>query len=244
MKRIPNDLAEKAIIEYCNGTSSDTVGQCYSISGTEVLNLVRRAGHAVRTKAGKPKIYNEGWTERFVTAYKSGKTIVEIAKEMGAGQGTVWRALASKDIICRPNGIRKQSITIPTNPAILAYVAAMIDGGGDFQLKPQKTSTGKDSIGCRLTISNTHKGLHIWLQENIGGSVHWKRMEHPDFKPIGRWQIYRARDMVALLSAILPYMIIKKDAAETVLAFLNTKFNIWGTESTANTVVPYQETNL
>jgi hypothetical protein len=224
---VPTDLAPETVVEICNaylgGTPSTRLAKQFGISCHAVLRLLRARGISIRNKGGKPKVYDAGWSQRFVEAYRSGATIIEVAKRFGVGQGTIWRSLRSLGEPPRPHGLRKATVRIPTDPAIRGYLAGLIDGEGNLQFKLR--SKGR-SIGCKLAIYNTHAGAMDWLEKHIGGKVRWdrQRTRRDGCLPCGIWELYRARDVALVLRAVLPYLVIKRDAALTALALFDEVF--------------------
>jgi hypothetical protein len=67
-----------------------------------------------------------------------------------------------------------------------------------------------------------------WLATTVGGTVRWdrKRTTRDGSLPCGIWELYRARDVALVLSAVLPYLIIKRDAAQTAIALFAEFFSL------------------
>jgi len=100
--------------------------------------------------------------------------------------------------VCIPSGIE------------LGYFAGIIDGEG----------TISDYKNIRLEFVNTNFDVLDWTVQTIGGRIYRVRDRsdtHPEWKPCGSWIVTGANARV-LIEALLPHLIIKKQAAEVVLA--------------------------
>ena len=206
----------KLVAEYEAGESSTILSKRYEVSNHFVLKSLRDAGVNIRSKGGKKKIYDEGWTQAFVEAYKKGETIHSISKRMGVGQYTVLRALQADNIERRPHGLRALTVTIPSDQAKIAYFAGLLDGEGNLQLARERMK----HLRTKLAIYNTNGEVLQWLVDNFGGTLRWQTDYHIErgWKPKGIWEVYRSRDVHALLQAALPYLIIKRDTARAMIA--------------------------
>jgi hypothetical protein len=155
-------------------------------------------------------------TKQIIDSYRGGECILEIARRLNIGQGSVWRSLKAEKVKRRPHGLRKSTITIPLDERIVSYIAGLYDGEGCFQFA--KAHKGR-SLKCRLSIINTNKNLHAWLLKIIGGSTVWRtdRCIKHGWLACGEWHLYRSADIYLFFKAILPYLIIKKDAANAAM---------------------------
>ena len=154
-----------------------------------------------------------------VTRYRDGTTIEALAEHFGVGSATVWRHLrAAEEPIRRRGGSRKPlSVSLPTDPGALGYIAGMIDGEGTIYQR------GRDNGGfsARVSIYSTTEAVIEWLHQ-WGGHVRWDhtRVVKHGWKPMGSWEVSRAADVAAVIRATLPYLIIKRDLATEALALL------------------------
>ena len=76
-------------------------------------------------------------------------------------------------------------------------------------------------FSARLQIGNTDLRLLNWVQSHFGGTVSLERRNNLAHKQIFRW-LASADDLDALIPALLPYLIVKRDQAELVLAYRAT----------------------
>jgi transposase len=206
------------INEYKSGVSSPDLAKKYNKGNHTILKILRDNGVEIRSKGGKKKQYDYGWTQEFIKRYKSGQSIQSIAKELRVGYGTVMRSL--KDIKKRKVGLRKQTILMPTESYKLAYIAGIFDGEGNLQFRNRYKS-----ISCKVAIYNTNIDVINWLKNLMGGKVRWDKSRiKKGWLPCGSWELYRAKDVLVFLNAILPFLIIKKDAAKTSVALINEQW--------------------
>ena len=108
----------------------------------------------------------------------------------------------------KQDGIRQLSETEA------AYLAGLIDGEGSIYIRPG----GRRSI--RVTVANTDIHVMDWLR-GIGGSVIRNRLHGS----LGRlvvysWGVSSWRNSLAVLHAVAPFLIIKKQRALDALALL------------------------
>lgn len=202
------------VAEYEAGESSTVLAKRYDTKPQSIIRLLRKAGVTIRAKGGREKIYDEGWTQTFVTAYQQGETIQSIAERMHVGKGTVWRAL--KTTGTRLRGIKAMTVTIPSDQTVIAYFAGLLDGEGNLQMRGRH----RNSITCKLCIYNTNREVIDWLSANFGGHQRWTIRED-GWKSAGVWAVYRVYDVRALLCAAMPYLIIKRETAQAMLAVID-----------------------
>lgn len=100
----------------------------------------------------------------------------------------------------------------------LAYFAGFIDGEGSFVLHHRK---GSHVYSCQLQVGNTDARVLEWIQTRFGGSVNLERRNNPKHKLVYRW-ISEANSLSDVITALLPYLVVKKDQAELILAYRRT----------------------
>lgn len=118
--------------------------------------------------------------------------------------------------------LRKQKIVIPTGET-LAYIAGLVDADGSIRFRVD-ASTRQERGNKRyfVAIYNSNKELIKWV-ENIFqyGSV----FKHNQGREIVQsWQISGAKDVYALIIALLPYLIVKREDALEALEYLERKY--------------------
>ncbi len=113
-------------------------------------------------------------------------------------------------------------LTVNWTETDLAYFAGILDGEGCFCLHSHKaTRRFRGHIySCQVHVGNTDPRLLQWIEARFGGYVHFEpRAAHQSHqKPMWRWYA-RADDMDRWLTAVLPFLVIKRDRAELLLAY-------------------------
>jgi hypothetical protein len=101
----------------------------------------------------------------------------------------------------------------PGKPELLAYLAGLIDGEGSIVM--MKFKEGRRPIGgstARISVTNTDLPLMKWLVLTFGGQYHltgdWRKFGGT--KPCYHWGLDGSATAVACLTAVLPYLRIKR----------------------------------
>lgn len=115
---------------------------------------------------------------------------------------------------CRPNPRQHATEIREITPAELGWCAGFIDGEGCLSLQRQ---SGRLSVQFRAV--NTERGPIERLREVLGGKVH----RHPGRDP-GRVDAFcwycPQRELVGVLEALKPHLVVKRAQADAVLRFL------------------------
>lgn len=119
----------------------------------------------------------------------------------------------------------RESITIPSDKATLAYIAGIIDGEGCISVSKQSTREGKPRESTthspKIIISNTDARLFIWLRDVLGVcNVHPTSNSRMSDSYRECWSLYLAgSNCDRLLIAVLPYLVLKREQALLCLGF-------------------------
>ncbi len=100
----------------------------------------------------------------------------------------------------------------------LAYFAGIIDGEGCFCLHK---SGDRAVFGADLSVGNTDPRLVHWIQARFGGRILRRQFADKRCKVFYHWRL-ASRDLDAVTLAVLPYLVIKRDQAELMLAYRKT----------------------
>lgn len=105
-----------------------------------------------------------------------------------------------------------------SDKAKYGYLAGIIDGEGCITIGAGRkaTCTNYNSI---IMITNTNKKLIDWLQQQFGGN-YYKIPAQGNCKEAYRWRFLKQKEIEKLLLAVLPYLIIKRQQAITLLEFV------------------------
>lgn len=109
------------------------------------------------------------------------------------------------------------------NQTDLAYLAGLIDGEGTVSCSVVKNAKGFLALNKQLSIFNTNLTLISWITARFGGTVH-SRKRNINWKEEHQVK-WSANEAASLLTAILPYLVIKKEQAEIFIALHKTKSN-------------------
>lgn len=141
------------------------------------------------------------------------KTIKEIALILCTSVWTIWQKVKELGLNSDED-ILINNLTHDT----LAYIAGIIDGEGSINISKEKG--GKNYV-LRVTVNNIDPNLIIYLKENVGGSIFQAHGKINQRRSLYNWVI-SAKKAGLFLKKILPYLIIKKDQAETAILFQST----------------------
>lgn len=214
----------KLAAEYESGATSTDLATKYGMTHAAVIGRLRRAGVPIRPARRRALYDRAKLSAEIVSAYQGGAPMVEIAKQLETSHGTVQRTIAASGVETRPHGLRRQTVKVPTDPLVLGYLAGLLDGEGNLQLRTKKDG----GLSCKMAIYSTTPGVMRWLVREVGGVVRFdtKRTESKGWLPIGSWCVYRSRDVAALLRAMLPLLIVKKQKAEHILSVCRDRLGI------------------
>jgi sulfite reductase beta subunit-like hemoprotein len=113
-------------------------------------------------------------------------------------------------------------ISVPTDPAVLGYLAGLLDGEGSVIVtRTRGRGSVNDSVSARVIITNTDLPLIEWLLAEVGGSFVPKKRMKDHHRQAYQW-LLGGRNAAAFLLAVIPYLRIKKAQAEAGLRILET----------------------
>lgn len=135
-------------------------------------------------------------------------SIAELARQTGRDKSALYR-LFRRRFDYKPSGSSGWSRTLylPDDPGVLGYIAGIIDGEGCILHR-------SDGL-FQVKVGMTDETVIRWLEE-FGGKVVINR-KLPNRKLSWTWHVSRKKDVAALLTAILPYMIVKKEKAKLTI---------------------------
>jgi hypothetical protein len=216
-------LTPNLATEYLDGSTTTELGIKYGLHHAAISRRLEKAG-VKRRKAQRRTVYDrEEARQDMAYAYAHGEPVNAIAKRLSIGRSTVLRALHAASMPLRPKNLRAQTITMPSDPSVLGYIAGMFDGEGNLQFRTKHSGR---SVTCKVSIYSTTPEVISWFVAQMGGKTLWdyKRQERKGWKPMGVWTVYRAQDVAAFLEAVLPFLIIKRNVAEKALALFRREF--------------------
>lgn len=159
-----------------------------------------------------PKL-TDGQFEAIYQRAKRGEPIKKLAQEVGICTTALSRRLKRRYGFTS-TGLRCSQLSLPADPTVLGYIAGLMDGEGYIR-------TLSDSR-CYISIGVTNEPVIRWLGA-FGGKVY--RYERPaGYQTVFTWRVHRQRDSAALLQAVLPYLIVKRERAQGALAEMERHF--------------------
>lgn len=105
-----------------------------------------------------------------------------------------------------------------------AYIAGFVDGEGTITFSVSSSKRCKRSLTPVFQISNTNKEALLWTQNRIGGNIVTVKSKRPsDWKVKYILRTNATLHVRQILSMLLPYLIIKRKAAELLLEYCNQR---------------------
>jgi hypothetical protein len=117
----------------------------------------------------------------------------------------------------------------------LAYLAGILDGEGCIHLSFRAGKTeGKGNFNRRVQITNTSAVLVDFVTEflttqEIPFYVQWNRHVGKNHRPYATIMLSKLEGIKKFLSALLPYLRIKKRQAELMLEFVDSRLQTFET---------------
>jgi hypothetical protein len=110
---------------------------------------------------------------------------------------------------------------ISLSDAEAGYIAGLIDGEGSLDIRRRKRQT-VEWLGPRVRVANTNLECLVWLVERLGGNIYPTNTKRPNCQVCYHYELENAQVIKALLFRIAPFLIIKKEKAEMLTAFIAT----------------------
>ena len=135
-----------------------------------------------------------------------------LLKKYKIGHQTLYNILDRYGI---PHKKFKPANPCPTEVKVLAYFAGIVDGEGTLGISQR--GKGKYLGRPFFGVVNTNEELIKWIAKHFKGTVTCSKRGQGR-KPLYKWYATRLSDIKQILEAILPYLIVKKEKAEEVIA--------------------------
>jgi hypothetical protein len=202
---------------------------CGKVSYKELAKMTGKTFSAIKNRAYKLKIWSRKWK-----------------KEEDALLKVLWGKATQRHImeqINRPwTGIRQRAYHLKLdkgyNPVLKfvepiklltgeekAYIAGFLDGEGTVILAlASKTPRCRERFTPIVKFSNTSKEALLWIQKRVGGKIEvckWKRKKA--WKKQYQLSMAATMQVYNVLSALLPYLIVKKQSAAFVLEYCKAR---------------------
>lgn len=109
------------------------------------------------------------------------------------------------------------------------YIAGFVDGEGTIGMSKYVAVNGKIGLATHLTIANTNREVLEWLKSKTRLKREFRtyRSHKINRKSVHAININRMGDVLAFLTAILPYLIVKKKQAELMVEYCRGRLSSW-----------------
>ena len=109
------------------------------------------------------------------------------------------------------------------NKTTASYVAGLLDGEGSFCIWTVQKEYGRQHRYA-VMMSNTNRAICEWLKNSFGGSFIVKKLEpiERNRKQVFYWHLSNKDILDKFLLVIIPYLKIKKRAAQILYEFIKT----------------------
>jgi hypothetical protein len=109
-----------------------------------------------------------------------------------------------------------------TKTSKLAFLAGLADGDGAISISIIKRKDGNwigHSFEPYVSLGMTSRKLCKWAQKHFGGNLYG--YDQPEgHQKMWHWKLYGNKAIEKLLIALLPYLLIKREAAEVVMEYM------------------------
>lgn len=100
-----------------------------------------------------------------------------------------------------------------------AYIAGIIDGEGWIGItKSTKIDCVNPTYVPKIQVGMVDLNVPFLLKRIFGGSVHSERVQNRQV--IYRWHLTVVNELMSCLSQVLPFLIVKREAAEVLSEFI------------------------
>lgn len=198
---------------YESGLNTPQLAAKYGASHQCVRKALLKAGCRMRAPRRGSTSRHARVRENVVEAFRSGLSAAAAGRKYGVPRSVAQRFVYAVEE--RPHRrFQAATISVPTELAVLAYTAGMLDGEGHI------ATPRSDKLRYRLAIYSTDREVIEWLREKWGaGHVRCSQRKN-GWLPMWQWQLWRLADVRIVLAAIRPYMQIirKQKVADAILA--------------------------
>jgi hypothetical protein len=107
------------------------------------------------------------------------------------------------------------------------YMAGLLDGEGYFGIMNNKYENGRKHYTPTIKMASTFTEIIKEICMEFGGHIHIAKIDHPIWKDSLQWSCRTFIQVEKVLDYVHPYLIIKKQQADILKKFLQTKGD-WG----------------
>lgn len=179
-----------------------------------------------RPQSGKQVRLSESQRQEMRDLYRQGLPYEEIVQRFGCSSSNFWlvvRGIRHEVLQARFDADLSRLATLDS--AKLGWVAGIVDGEGYIGVVANK-NRGRTSLMARVDISSTTRVMQDTLRSVLGfGLVYEKkpRLHRPNDRIQFCWAIWSASCVGSFLKAIEPHLIVKRQVAEVVRKFCESR---------------------
>ena len=109
----------------------------------------------------------------------------------------------------------------------LAYIAGLLDADGCFYANSYlRKGRNCTSLTVRIQVTNTYLPVLEWVREIVGaGHISSYNDNNSSHKVVYAWILNGHSPIEQFLQGVLPYLIIKKEQAELMLAYVQGRID-------------------
>ena len=108
-----------------------------------------------------------------------------------------------------------------TKTSKLAFLAGLVDGDGSISISViRRKDWNGNSFQPYIAIGVTSRRLCKWVQQHFGGNLYGYD-QADEHQKMYHWKLYGKQALRDLIVQLLPYLLIKKEAAQTVLEYMD-----------------------
>lgn len=212
-------LVEEIVRRADQGTDRTSLAIEFGVSRALIDHHIRKRTGPTRRGKLSPEDRQE-----IIRRWRQGEVAAHLAKEFGVGFSAVAKLIQQQTGQRIGRMRRTNEIRIPTEPARLAYLAALIDAEGCIT-----RNTKRETCTWQVVITNTSSELEDWLRP-IGGNFYYVSRQRRDragnIKQCFEWKVTTAWNIHRLLTALLPYLVIKQERAFEALCDISRRLGL------------------
>jgi hypothetical protein len=196
----------------------------------KIANLVHRDKETVRRKGirlglprlRKPHFWIKEECEFLSKLYRERRPLKEIAEKLHRSYSAVEKRVKLLGLVEEMKWKPREEYLL--TEAEKGYIAGIVDGEGNVGVLH---AHGPQWISARVQITNTDERLIKWLQEKLGGVARVIHRQTSKHKTVYALMIEDMRDVKYFLNTIKSYLIVKKEQAEILLKFVDSRIKGW-----------------
>ncbi|MGW2692343.1 hypothetical protein [Streptomyces sp. NPDC001296] len=199
-----------------DGEAIAAIAREFGMDPTSVSRMLERRFGRPR-KSQKSKIADPE-TDAIYQRLLNGESVAAIARELGRDSSNLYNTMRNRygyQAAQHRRSIWEPTLAAPTEVADCAYIAGIIDGEGSII----RIRRGKNHPLYMVKVNMTDRPVIEYLH-SFGGKFTVRPAKIAHYKEQYQWDVSRQLDVQALLTAIVPYMRVKRDKAHEALNYL------------------------